>query len=328
MKKAVIFSAAVLAAFIGAWLISGGKPPEVQLVSMKELAYTETVSVSGVVESPNQSELNLDYPVVPEKVLVKEGDSVSYGDPIALVDKEATIRAAAGFAAQFTEELPDGVSDKVKAAFSAISRELAQNMDALPETISAPMTGVVTSLSLTAGELFLPTGPAAAVSTVDTLQLRLYVPESQVNLLKTGETFTFTVPAVQDGLFEAHITRFSPSAYQKLDGMSYETVVDAVAKVEDTFNALRPGYTVQAELPAGEEETLWLLPYEAVAQDENGQEYVYVCREGEISRRDVETGRELSTSIQIVSGLGRYEKVVLDAETLEKDAGGDEPWSF
>ena len=201
-------------------------------------------------------------------------------------------------------------------------------MDALPETISAPMTGVVTSLSLTAGELFLPTGPAAAVSTVDTLQLRLYVPESQVNLLKTGETFTFTVPAVQDGLFEAHITRFSPSAYQKLDGMSYETVVDAVAKVEDTFNALRPGYTVQAELPAGEEETLWLLPYEAVAQDENGQEYVYVCREGKISRRDVETGRELSTSIQIVSGLDRYEKVVLDAETLEKDAGGDEPWSF
>ena len=52
-------------------------------------------------------------------------------------------------------------------------------------------------------------------------------------------------------------------------------------------------------------------------QDADGQDYVYVYREGEAVRRNVETGRELSTSVQIVSGVGRYEKVVQDAAALE-----------
>ena len=138
-----------------------------------------------------------------------------------------------------------------------------------------------------------------------------------MGLLRQGDAFSFTAAAVEGGLFSAQITRFSPSAYQKLNGISYETVVDVVARIEDDFNALRPGYTVQAELTAGEPETLWLLPYEAVMQDADGQDYVYVYREGEAVRRNVETGRELSTSVQIVSGVGRYEKVVQDAAALE-----------
>lgn len=332
MKKSVVFTAAVLAAFGGAWMLSGRHQPEVQLVSMKQLNYTETFTVSGVVESPNQRELTLDFPVIPRKVLVKEGDSVSYGDPIATVDRQATVQAVAALAQQYTGELPDGLEDQIQEAFSSVSDEVAENLDFLPETITAPMTGVITSLSLTPGELYLPMAPAATVSTVETLQLRLYVPESKVGLIQKGEEFTFTASAVKDGLFAADILRFSPSAYQKLDGLSYQTVVDVVAKVDDSFNALRPGYTVQAEIPAGEEEVLWLLPYEAVLQDENGQDYVYVYREGEAVRRDVETGRELSTSVQITDGLSRYEKVVQNAESLDGEgpvsvAGGDQAWN-
>lgn len=332
LKKAVIFTAAVLAAFGGAWLLSSQQQPEVQLVSMKQLNYTETFSVSGVVESPNQRDLTLDYPVIPKKVLVKEGDSVSFGDAIATVDREATVQAVAALAQQYTEELPEGIAGEIEAAFSSVSEKLTENLDFIPETITAPMTGVITSLSLTAGELALPTSSAVTVSTVESLQLRLYVPESQMGLIDRGTSFTFTASAVPDGLFAADILRFSPSAYQKLDGLSYQTVVDVVAKVEDTFNALRPGYTVQAEIPAGEEEILWLLPYEAVLQDETGQDYVYVYQEGEVVRRDVETGRELTTSVQITEGLSRYEKVIQDAESLEGEgpvlvAGGDAAWN-
>lgn len=332
MKRAVIFTVAILAAFGGAWLLAGGQQPEVQLVSMKELQYTETFSVSGVVESPNERKLTLDFPVIPKKVLVKEGDSVSYGDPIAVINQEATLKALAGFAEQYTGDFPDGLTDEVAEVFADVQENLAENLEFLPETITAPMTGVISSLSLTPGELYLPTAPAATVSTVEPLQVRLYVPESKVGLMEKGESFTFTASAVPEGLFAANILRFSSSAYQKLDGLSYQTVVDAVAKVEDSFNALRPGYTIQAEIPAGEEETLWLLPYEAVMQDENGQDYVYVYREGEAVRRNVETGQELSTSVQITSGLSRYEKVVRDAESLKGEGpvqavGGNQAWN-
>ena len=317
MKKAIVFAASVLAAAGAGLMLAGGGAPEVTLVSMKELEYTETFLVSGTVESTAQRELTPDFPLVPGEVLAKEGDVVSYGDPIATVDKEATVRAVAAFAEEYAGSLPDAAADRAAEAFAAVGEELAGGLDFLPDTICAPMSGVLTSVSLTEGTLYLPTAPAATVSSAAALQLRLPVPEDRVGLLRQGDAFSFTAAAVEGGLFSAQITRFSPSAYQKLNGISYETVVDVVARIEDDFNALRPGYTVQAELTAGEPENLWLLPYEAVMQDADGQDYVYVYREGEAVRRNVETGRELSTSVQIVSGVGRYEKVVQDAAALE-----------
>ena len=95
-------------------------------------------------------------------------------------------------------------------------------------------------------------------------------------------------------------------------------MVDVLATVEEDFDVLRPGYSVRAEIPWGQEETLRLLPYEAILQDADGVEYVYVYREGKVQRRDVKTGVELSTSTAITYGVGPY-VVVRDASAIKGD---------
>ena len=122
-----------------------------------------------------------------------------------------------------------------------------------------------------------------------------------------------------EGLFSGTVTQVLPTAHRKLNGLSYETVVDVFASIDDDFNVLRPGYSVRAEITAGEIETLSLLPYEAILQDPDGTEYVYVFENGFAHRRNIKTGRELSTSAAVASGLSPYETVVSDGSSIQKD---------
>lgn len=55
----------------------------------------------------------------------------------------------------------------------------------------------------------------------------------------------------------------------------------------------------------------------AVYEDETGS-YVYVLKDGIVCRRDVETGLSDNEYVQILSGLGQLDSVILDAVTEEK----------
>ena len=55
----------------------------------------------------------------------------------------------------------------------------------------------------------------------------------------------------------------------------------------------------------------------AVYEDETGS-YVYVLKDGIVCRRDVETGLSDNEYVQILSGLGQSDSVILDAVTEEK----------
>ena len=323
MKKYIILLA-VTVGIIGGMLIfpevAEAKVPEVQVVTMQDLPYTETLTVSGTVEEIRKKELTLQYPVVPGEILAEVGDTVTYGDVLATVDTEATKQAILSYAAQYSDSLPeDLIPDQLQTVLAAVDGDQVFEALELPTEILAPASGTITSLSLHQGELFLPQTAAATISYMDSLQLRLSVPEKDISLISPGQQILFTATAIEGGTFAATVRRISPTAYQQLNGLSYETVVDVLATVEDDFDVLRPGYSVRAEIAYGEEEILHLFPYEAVLQDAAGQEYVYVYREGKAWRWDVETGVELSTSVAVTSGIGAYEKVILNAADVKAD---------
>lgn len=320
MKKYWILAIITLVAIGGirlAAVYAEPSVPEVQVIRIREEEYTEHFSVNGVVESPSTRELAPSYPFVPEKVLVEEGDAVEFGQLIAVIDPEETAKALASAAKEYADFLPDGlIPDEAEEVFSQIGAESLTELDGFSLELRAPMSGVLTSVNLTEGQLYLPTAPAAAVSSMTSLRVRLSVPENKVGLLRVGQELTFQTPAIEDGLFGAKITRISPTAVQKLDGINYQTVVEVTARIDDDFGVLRPGYSVQADIPAGDAEKMDLLPYEAVLRDDNGTDYVYVLLDGKAVRRDIETGKELSTAVEVTSGLGKYEAVILDAGAL------------
>ncbi len=323
MKKYLVLAAVTLVLTAGVFLIPWAAEaalPEVELVTLLEYPYAETLTVTGTVEPVRKKELTLRYPVVPDRVLAEVGDAVSYGDVLATVDMEATKQALAACAAQYADGLPvNWLPGGLQTVLGAVEAEaLFQGLD-LPTTIVATATGTLTALTLREGELFLPQSAAAEISTLHPLRLRLSVAEGDINRLRLGQRLLFTASAVEGGTFSAAVTRILPTARQRFSGLSQETVVDVLASVEEDFNVLRPGYSVRAEIALGEETTLRLLPYEAILQDAEGVEYVYVYREGRVQRRDIKTGTELSTATDVTYGVGPYELVVRNAAAVKGD---------
>ncbi len=285
----------------------------VQTVTMQQMPYTETVTVSGTVEEEKKKEISLDLPIVPEQVMVQVGEQVEAGDVLATIDINATKNAIAKLASQYLDMIPQ----ELQAAIENFDLQKLLETGAFPTEIVSTASGTVTNLSLTEGSLSLPNSTAAVVATTDKLRGRFYVSEEDAAKIEEGSQVLFTASAVDNGSFVGNVLSVAPTAYQRFSGLSYDTVVDVVVNIDNTYGLLKSGYTIKGKIPIGETREVNLLPYEAIQQDENGVEYVFVYQNGRAQRRDVETGEEFSTSTEILSGVSPGEPVIYNSAGIK-----------
>lgn len=323
MKKYILLTSLTLAAILSLTALPSlaeAARPQVEVITPLEYDFSPTVSVSGRVEEKSRAEITLPMPAVPKQLFFEVGDTVSPGDVLASLDPDAAREALLSYASRYADLLPSlSLPEELQTALTSGNAEAFLKQIPFPKALIATAGGTLTSLSLQEGVLSFPGTPAAVLSDLSELRLRLTVPENNAGVLAPGQSLLFTVSALKEGLFSGTVTQVLPTAHWKLNGLSYETVVDVFASIDDDFNVLRPGYSVRAEITAGETETLSLLPYEAILQDPDGTEYVYVFENGFAHRRNIKTGRELSTSAAVASGLSPYETVVSNGSSISKD---------
>ena len=59
-----------------------------------------------------------------------------------------------------------------------------------------------------------------------------------------------------------------------------------------------------------------LIPFDAIAQDESGTEYVMVWTGKQAYRQDVVTGKEIDDYVQILTGLTEKQNVIRDVNQI------------
>ena len=64
-----------------------------------------------------------------------------------------------------------------------------------------------------------------------------------------------------------------------------------------------PGYRASAKVIVSKRENVLLLPYEAILQDKEGEEYVLSVQDDLILRRNILTGAELETQVEVLEGM-------------------------
>ncbi len=144
------------------------------------------------------------------------------------------------------------------------------------------------------------------------------VNEGEISLIEQGQTARLSGAALAEGEYSGTVIGIGENAHTLTISASAlpETVVDVTVAIEKgDYNELRSGYSVTAQLITGEERTLTMLPYTAIAQDEKG-EYVYVLEKGISVRKDIVTGIELSDKTEIVSGISPDDKVLTYPEKV------------
>ena len=331
--------------------------PSIYYITPNHKTYENIVNCGGTVQSAHVQSICLDAPAATDQVFVAVGDRVAQGDALLSVNQSGT-RQLDLSTLELLQELSNdplgvlqpsltqsdidwiglasayGLTATVNGGAELYANQLqglltdfglAQNSTAqiFPVSISqgivfAPMSGVVTEVAVQRG------APVASGKSLVTIQddaefiVLASVNESDIAKVCLGDTATVRGVGFS-GAYTGEVVKIYPTARKTLSGSATETVVDVEIRLKNADQRLKSGFTAKVEIAGGEDYDLLTVPYEAIRQDDNNDEYVYVYEDGKIKKSLVTTGKELTNEVQILGGLTQESIVVYNPSDIKQE---------
>jgi len=199
------------------------------------------------------------------------------------------------------------------AAKSAVSSAARANVARLEflmgfTRLFAPFDGIVTGRSAQVGTL-VTAGTASATplfTIADVSRIRAFVRMPQVYSadLRPGMEVRLSLPEYAGRTFVATLTRTSGA----IDPSSGSLLVELQASNDD--RALKPGAYAQALFALRNAAHSVTLPPSAIILGERGPQVALLTSDGKAQLRTVSLGRDLGTSVEILSGLAPADAVI------------------
>lgn len=168
----------------------------------------------------------------------------------------AVLAAQANLSAVKAGPTPEDIAVAQAQVQEAKTALAAVNVQLKKQTLTAPRAGLITQKLVNPGELASPGAMLLELSDIDTVELVVYIPETQIGRVKIGQKAQVYVDAYESDVFEgtvsfiAHEAEFTPRNVQ-----TQEERVNLVFAVKITLDnaghRLKPGMPADAEiLPA------------------------------------------------------------------------------
>jgi RND family efflux transporter MFP subunit len=306
----------------------------------------EAVSVSGTVASPDAPS-NVSFLVSGRVVRVgpREGDNVRKGELLASIDpteyrlalaaaRAQTDQARVGYQRAEDEHrrmkmLYDSKSLapndylKFKAACDSAAQQHEQAAAAeklsrkhlADATLCSPVTGFISKRSVEPGQMASAGQPVFEIVQLDTVEVSVGVPETDIHLVRVGQKATVTLPALPGESFEGMVRVINVSA-----DPNTRTFMTRIA-IPNPKHTLRIGMVAEARIRGDRSVRMLTLPIEAIVRDPQGATmvYVYYPDRKRVYARRVETGGLYGREIEIKRGLAGEEPVVLAGQERLRD---------
>lgn len=312
-------------AFIPSMILSS--ITKVNITYVKSQTYQNTIHCNGEIIEKRVKEIYLETPVIASQINVEIGDRVYKGQKLAAINTELTQTALAqgtsvsaldneqkvlnndisALAARygFTQEDVQSVMTEYK------NVPVQQNKAGfIPHEINAPMDGVITAVNMQTDVLTLTTKPVLVVSDDSAYIARVSVNEADVAKIQVGDQAFLTGVGFGGKHYTAVVSKIYPTARRIISGTVQQTVVDVELSIKNVDKGLKPGYSTKAVIATQPGREMITVPYEAVQQQEDNREYVFVYFQNRLQKRYIKTGKELSNSVEVTEGLTQNESVV------------------
>ena len=315
MKKRFFILSVVLTLGLGILSLPGFLISNILIIDAAALSAVtdyETVHAGGVIEEENSVPVTVKYPVIAGQIFVSEGDRVEKDQLLATVDKNATQLAILSLGSDLLG-LPSGITSLLSDA----------NLDlfakALPESIVAPESGIIRSLSV-GYTLSNPQLPLAVIAADDRKFAKVFISETQITKIREGLPAKITGSGFE-GTIYGTVEKIADSAVKKQAGTSQETVIEVSISLEKAQSYLvKTGLSVNAEILTETPAEIRILPYDCISQDENMNEFIYVIEKGKLIKTYIKTGKENPDGMEIISGIPAGALAAKDIESISNPA--------
>ena len=229
---------------------------------------------------------------------------------------EAAYRAAGQ---QYTEAQAGGQKEdraQARAVYNqAAAAERIARKHLEDATLRSPLSGFVSSRSLQVGEMASPGRPVFQIVELDPVEINVGVPETDIPLVRLGQTAAVQVPALPGEAFEGTVRLINVAA----DPTTRTYMVRI--RVPNPKHTLRVGMIAEAQIRSDRMLDAMTLPAESVVHDPQGATlvFVYFSEQKRVYSKRVETGTVYGREIQIKSGLAGDESIVLAGQDRLRD---------
>ena len=317
----------------------GPPPVSVEAVAVAPRAMAASYSGSASLEARAEAQVVAKTSGVALQVLVDEGDAVRAGQVLVRIDAdrarlnlaqidaqvkklEANYRRASELVKQQMVSVGDHDQLRYDLENMRAAHRLAQ-LELSYTNVTAPISGVVASRSIKAGNFVQINTPIIRIVDNSRLEATLNVPERDLTTLRQGLPVRMQVDALPGRSFEGVVDRIAP-------------VVDAgsgtfrvVCAFDPDDGALQPGMFARIGIDYDTRAAALAIPRIALLEDE-GETAVYVVRDGKAVRTVIATGYVDGGFIEVRDGLAEGDRVVTAGKVALRDGSavqviGDPP---
>ena len=294
----ILVAAGALATW--SWREAESESPAYRVIHAERGLLTVTILASGVAKPQNRLEIKPPIAGRIEDVLVREGDRVKKGQVVAWMSSSE--RAAL-----------------LDAARAKGADELARWQELYKATpLLAPLPGTVIARQVEPGQTVTAADSVFVLS--DRLIVSAQVDETDIGQVRLGQPAEIVLDAYPDTTIGARVDHV---AYEAIT-VSNVTVYEVDVLPERVPDFMRSGMTANVTFVVARHEGVVLLPAEAVRREAGGP-VVLVPGPGGLGdpeERAVETGAGDGRQVEIVSGLGEGDVVLVPDLSLPQGASG------
>ena len=291
-----------------------------------------TMTFSGSLDPEWQAEVAAKVDGRLEKVYVKEGDRVTKGQVLAVleqVDTDADLLNARGSYLDAQANLSKAEREKLFAN-GAVSEQVVDNYRFARENAAAKLEAARGNLqgmeSKSAGTIlvapadgivakryyqegyYAKAGTAIfAVADISMLKTVIHIPEGQVAGVAVGNEAAIKLPAYPDKKIVGKITRIAPVADQPSHTFAAEVSVD-------NSQGLLAGIYANVYLTAQPRENVLTVPLHSIVMRDDQQTIFIADADGIIQRRVLEVGYTDDKNAEIISGITEEDLIVLEGQ--------------
>ncbi len=306
----------------------------------------EELVLSGTVNSP-AAPSNVSFLVSGKviEVLPREGDYVKKGQLLASIDPydyQLSLTTAAKQAEtariEFeraedehrrmkmlfdSKSLAPNDYEKYKAAYDSARQQYEQAVASekisrkhLSDTkLHAPLNGFISKRSIEPGQTASEGEPVFEIVTLDTVEVSVGVPETDVHLVHVGQKVAITLPAVPGKSFVGVVRLVNVSA-----DPGTRTFMTRI-RIPNSQHVLRIGMIAETRIRGDKVVKMLTVPIEAIVRDPQGATmvYVYYPDQKRVYAKRVELGAPREKDLVIKGGLSGNEWIVVAGQTKLRD---------
>lgn len=324
----------LVAIFAGGFFLTRKKPETYKTTTVNRSTISATVSASGKVVAKKQAELHFLAPGKLTWVGVAEGDNVGAWQAIASLDKRELEKNLTKALRDYSKERNDFEEDRLltykdKVFTDTIKRILEKNQWDLEKavldieikdlalqyaTLVSPITGIVTRLDAGVAGVNVGAGDLFVISDPSSIMFEAEVDETDIGQIQIGQTVKVILDSYPDQEFAGNVSKIGFTATTTSSGGT--AFIVNIALPDNSNLRFKPGMNGDVEIALEQKENILTVPVESVFQEEN-KSYVYTFTVNKPVKKEVQTGIEGETTIEVISGLAENEIIIGNANEVK-----------